>query len=160
MHWEKSRHVEMSRNVEFWKLLMVRRKVEKCWEMSKFWVLKISDGLSNGGVLGWVELLGSVRGWVEVLGAVWGVLGWEELFWAGSHRPLRHYLAICDVLRNVKKCWVFVEVSTGGTLSRWKFIGNSVALVFNLIFWPKIKQLLSNCPASDWTLVMFASCKN
>ena len=33
------------------------------------------------------------------------------------------------------------------------FIGNSVAycLAFSLRFWPKIKQLLSNWPASDWT---------
>ena len=35
------------------------------------------------------------------------------------------------------------------------FKGNSVALAFNLRFWAKIKQLLSNCPDSDLTFQRF-----
>ena len=33
---------------------------------------------------GWVEVSGAVSGWVDV--GVWGVLGWEEPFLAGSYR--------------------------------------------------------------------------
>ena len=43
-------------------------------------------------------------------------------------------------------CWIFMDIRV-----HTFFIGNSVGLAFSLLFWPKIKQLLSNCPASDWT---------
>ena len=55
----------MSKNVEFWKFLMVCR-------MEVF-----------GAVWGWVEVSGAAWGWVEVFG---GVSGWVEPFLAGSHR--------------------------------------------------------------------------
>ena len=31
-------------------------------------------------------------------------------------------------------------------------------LAFSLVFWPKIKQFLSNCPASDWTFSFKTAC--
>ena len=67
------------------------RNVEKCR------VLKISDGFSNGGVLRCLGLAGGVRSCLGLAGGgLWrcfglvggckGVLGWEELFLAGSHQ--------------------------------------------------------------------------
>ena len=69
---------------------------EKLSNVEKCRVLKISNGLSNGGVwrcfgLGGgvgrcLGLSGGVSGWVQLGGGVWGVLGWEEPFLAGFHR--------------------------------------------------------------------------
>ena len=41
--------------------------------------------------------------------------------------------------------WTFVK------LQYTLFYRQIGCLAFSLRFWPKIKQLLSNCPASDWT---------
>ena len=66
---------------------------EKSSNVEKCRVLKISNGLSNGGVWRGFGLGGGV---LEVFGAKWrcfglgggvlGVLGWEEPFLADSHR--------------------------------------------------------------------------
>ena len=85
----------MSKNVEFWKFLIV------CL-MEVF-----------GGVWGWVEVSGAAWGWVEVFG---GVSGWLEVrvFWAGRSRfwlvPIGDFDIFCalatrrEMSRNVAKC--------------------------------------------------------
>ena len=59
---------------------------EKSSNVEKCRVLKISNGLSNGGVWRCFGLGGGVWRCFGLGGGVWGVLGWEEPFLAGSHR--------------------------------------------------------------------------
>ena len=117
-----SRNVEKSKcqNVEFWQFPKVCR--EKSSNDEKCRVLKIPDGLSDGGVWGWVKVFGS--GWrcLEVFGVLWAGRSRFGLVPIGDFVITRRYATRREMSRKVEKCWVLSKSLLGGG----PFIGNSI----------------------------------